>query len=92
MSVGSCVDSVLTDINLIVCPKSINLRQPCGSCLKKMKTTERDAVFTRAFNEINSRLNDMNNGRVDRRVGELKIRTYYNDIQKYKKYARELLR
>jgi hypothetical protein len=54
------------------------------SDLEGKSTIERDQVFTDAFNELNKKLYDIH-GRQSRRVGELKIITYYNDIQKLKK-------
>ena len=54
------------------------------SDLEGKSTSERDVIFTVAFNEINRQLYDLH-GRHSRRVGELKIITYYNDIQKLKK-------
>ena len=52
--------------------------------LEVMTTIERDLIFTNAFNELNAKLAVLHN-RDNRRVGELKIITYYNSIQKLKK-------
>ena len=51
----------------------------CGSCLRDMAAFERDAVFITAFKRLNSALSE---NREDRRIGELKVRTYYNNICK----------
>ena len=52
--------------------------------LEVMTTIQRDDVFTKAFNDLNDKLAVVHN-RDNRRVGELKIITYYNSIQKLKK-------
>jgi hypothetical protein len=54
--------------------------------LEQKNTQQRDEVFTVAFNRLNILLKEMHDGRNgrrvgERRVGELKIRTYYNDIK-----------
>ena len=53
----------------------------CGASIMKMTVMERDDVFKKIFKKFNASLSD---NRDDRRVGELKIRTYYNNICKHK--------
>lgn len=53
-----------------------------GTCLLKMNVIERDRVFSECFTELNRRMGIREDAR---RVGELKIRTYANDIYNYRK-------
>jgi hypothetical protein len=56
------------------------------SDLEGMNTIQRDEIFTKVFNELNKQLLELKiQTRASRRVGELKIFTYYNDISKLKK-------
>lgn len=66
-----------------------NVASRDGACLIKMCITERDDVFKNAFIELNSRLDVvLQKDKLNRRVGEIKIHTYYNDVSKYKKSLR----